>query len=1505
MSYKKFLLKSVFLPIFGFSLIIFFVPQLVKAATSSNVYYSQVESVSPENSYTSVNWTDYVPTNTAVSVSIRSGDIPTPDDSWTSWIDVSKNDSIDFLNSKNYYQYRVTIYYSDTSDTPYFQDISFSYSYYPVSASLLSSPYDSNDGANIFAGIKWDEINDINSSIVRLQVRTAPDNAGSPGTWTEWRGPEAGDNYFSRQSSRCEEDGTEISCTVDNSQDISDGVNDRWIQYRVQLETGAYGTPHLQNITIVYVVNATPEFDSASAATDGKGLVDINFSVKDQDTDTGSNTPGYVTPSFEFWNGSSWQDCSSFSLIAQPESTDEHALDNRPVLGGAYTNYSVHWNAKADYNGHYIAAAKIRVTVNDNEAANNRASIESTSFVLDTKDPEVSSVSVDARSDAEHNFSFSVSDDLADSLEIKISNNANLTPDGSNASSGEWTAFSPVFDWNFGSGSAVYYQIRDGQGNISNSGTAQSIQIPEKPSNVFYQDISNFATSEWREFITWERVDENSLPNSFAKYNIYRSTNGENFSLVYSQENRLINYYLDEGLDESNTYYYRISVEDSAGNDSAYSETISDRPDGQGGADLTAPEISNVSIDAITTRSARITWDTDEAADSRVYYQMNDGGDFEGASSVYVSSMANTDSGLGKHVVYLDDLTPGSTYYLQVKSVDPSGNASSKKQGEAGYELKTASGPDISQVTVSEIRNNQVTVSWTTDTSSDSKVFYSSDYEFSSPQLASDSDEVRDHKVVLNNLQPASSYYFYVRSGQIDDKNISRGDIAYYRFITTSDQVAPTIDFVFANDVEILSDDTVRVSWRTSELADSLLEYSTDDSYDHSYDSDSLNTDHVAKLENLEAGTTYNFRLRSRDANSNAAFLNDLEFTTSDSSDVTAPILSSISVQAVYDKTALISWRTNEAADSLIEYGETSGELASSTEEALLNTSHSLVLDGLKPATKYYYRVSSKDPSANSASSEEREFTTTAEMTTEEAAQVREEAARQEGLNEGLSSQPSSGGGSGGVIIIDKTDKVNPLLSDVSISLSQAPFTVSWKTDEPADSLIEYGQDLTYQYSSYTRSLEEGHSLVLREATEPGVYYYRLSSADSSGNVSNYYTGMFEVVGNGLGKKESIVETTMSDQDLAISDDNFLSVLQSTIKMIKEAANKVSLPILEASLVEQQRSLQELAELAPKPIIVKGPEIKIWDDMAVISWETNKKASGQVSVSEKAVPLTSIDQVQVIGNPDVYSKEHQIVISGLDPETTYNYQVKSLSSAGAAVVSRASNFTTAEKEAKVSNYLVENIDEEKSSFRWVSSVPTDSSIRFTPYRNNVAAVDEAIVLNDPDVNTIHEITVDSFEPGVLYKVDIFGQDEKGRVVSESIDTYSTTGEEIPLLIEQVKTNSALVSGNDIQVQSIVSWNTSRAADSKIYYRQGISKDDSYWPSETLLDNNFTRRHLVVMTDFKPGEIYQFQVESTDPNGNKVRSQTYTILTPKQKDSVFQVIMNNIEQTFGWLQAVGK
>ena len=123
---------------------------------------------------------------------------------------------------------------------------------------------------------------------------------------------------------------------------------------------------------------------------------------------------------------------------------------------------------------------------------------------------------------------------------------------------------------------------------------------------------------------------------------------------------------------------------------------------------------------------------------------------------------------------------------------------------------------------------------------------------------------------------------------------------------------------------------------------------------------------------------------------------------------------------------------------------------------------------------------------------------------------------------------------------------------------------------------------------------------------------------------------------------------------------------------------------------------------------------------------------------------------------------------------------------------------------------------------------------------------------------------------------------------------------MPPIIYQVQTASALSPGRDAKVQTIISWKTNEPSTTRVYYQKGIAELGQELSEITKLDINYTKKHVVVITKFNPGVAYSFKVESIDSGGNISLSKIYTILTPRQKESVFQVIMKNMEDVFGWI-----
>lgn len=186
-----------------------------------------------------------------------------------------------------------------------------------------------------------------------------------------------------------------------------------------------------------------------------------------------------------------------------------------------------------------------------------------------------------------------------------------------------------------------------------------------------------------------------------------------------------------------------------------------------------------------------------------------------------------------------------------------------------------------------------------------------------------------------------------------------------------TDTAPPAINAVSATS---LSGTSVRITWTTNEPADRQVEYGLTMAYGSATPVDpTLSTSHAVVLSGLQPATTYHFRVRSRDAAGNLAISADQTFTTADT---VPPIISGLTVTAVSENSATVSWTTNEPADRQVEYGLTTSYGLQTPLDTRLAVTHTVVLSGLQPGTRYHCRVRSRDAAGNLAMSGDLTFQT-------------------------------------------------------------------------------------------------------------------------------------------------------------------------------------------------------------------------------------------------------------------------------------------------------------------------------------------------------------------------------------------------------------------------------------------------------------------------------------------------------------------------------------------------
>ena len=92
--------------------------------------------------------------------------------------------------------------------------------------------------------------------------------------------------------------------------------------------------------------------------------------------------------------------------------------------------------------------------------------------------------------------------------------------------------------------------------------------------------------------------------------------------------------------------------------------------------------------------------------------------------------------------------------------------------------------------------------------------------------------------------------------------------------------------------------------------------------------------------------------------------------------DTIPPVIADVSVINITNNSAMITWRTDEFADSVVKYGENSTVYTKMCTDELFVKEHTITLTGLSPDTTYYFVVNSTDRSGNSAESLEYRFET-------------------------------------------------------------------------------------------------------------------------------------------------------------------------------------------------------------------------------------------------------------------------------------------------------------------------------------------------------------------------------------------------------------------------------------------------------------------------------------------------------------------------------------------------
>jgi len=558
--------------------------------------------------------------------------------------------------------------------------------------------------------------------------------------------------------------------------------------------------------------------------------------------------------------------------------------------------------------------------------------------------------------------------------------------------------------------------------------------------------------------------------------------------------------------------------------------------------------------------------------------------------------------------------------------------------------------------------------------------------------------------------------------------------------------------------------------------------------------------------------------------------LGPLTVAAEEEKDENPPVISNIKISDTTSTSSIVTWETDEFADSLVNYS-LNKNYGIARQPRFDKKKHEILLDDLLPNATYFLRITSADSSGNQGISSDHEFTTPQEK------------------------QSSLKGGELKANTIEMVEELLDLVNKISSGEELE------KPDNKQDDKDKGKGDRQDVDGALGEILDKLRLIAIEEEAEKGT----IKTGKDIGRLEG-----------GEGSMEYVS-------------------LQEVLELLKSISSEESLEIINEEVKQKAEEI-----VLPPTIILDYADVEVGTDYARVSWKTDKESNTVVALAEESAyrPDAENPYVWKEGEPDELVLEHSVYVNGLRPATTYHFQVSSKSSLDLTGKSTDKTFRTKSIKPEIYNLQAVKIEEEAATIRWSTNVPCSSIIEITNLNNQDTKLE-----GNSSFLAAHSIRISNLVFDTYYSVKVKVESEDGEKAESDPITFITTRDKLPPEISKVNTESTIYPGADNKIQTILSWRTDEEASCQLFYHQGLTIMDE--PSSLPKEEDFTIKHVQVVTNFLPGSVYKFWVTCEDEAKNSVKSEDFTMLTPSQEESIIDIIIKNFESSFGWVKKVGK
>ncbi len=257
------------------------------------------------------------------------------------------------------------------------------------------------------------------------------------------------------------------------------------------------------------------------------------------------------------------------------------------------------------------------------------------------------------------------------------------------------------------------------------------------------------------------------------------------------------------------------------------------------------------------------------------------------------------------------------------------------------------------------------------------KFYYGKTTGFGATKEVSTSTSETTYTTTLEDLEDGTKYYYKI--------NTFDGEGSEYEsnILTFETLPRPRITDVKVQQVARTAQPSVLVTWTTNTEVSSIVTYYPQGNASEARDEVNValkKGEHQMIVRGLFPQARYAMIIKGRDKAGNEAESDTQTFTTA--TDTRPPQITGLKVEGANTSQAVsggqkqqqqlvVSWNTDEAATSQVEFGEGTGSTYSqrTQEDSNLAFNHVVVISGLSPSKVYHLRVLSKDKAGNSGNS--------------------------------------------------------------------------------------------------------------------------------------------------------------------------------------------------------------------------------------------------------------------------------------------------------------------------------------------------------------------------------------------------------------------------------------------------------------------------------------------------------------------------------------------------------